>query len=314
MAIYVSGSLAFDRIMLMPGKFVDHILPEKLHILSVSFLIDRIVEKRGGTAGNIAYTMALLGQKATILASVGRDFDNYASELLRWGLTLEGIRDMREELTAGAYIITDSSGNQINGFCPAAMNFPCGFTFPPALGPSDIAVVGAGNMQDMYELPLRYKEAQVPYIFDPGQQIPALPRETLLSSITGARLLICNDYEMELICDALNCDKDYLLKLTDAVITTLGEQGCFIEENGCEPVHIPAVPVAKAVEPTGCGDAFRAGLIFGLRQGQSLPDAARLGSTAASFCVEHFGTQEHCFSMDEFVKRHRAAYCEACPA
>ena len=312
MSIYVSGSLAFDRIMLMPGKFVDHILPEKLHILSVSFLIDRIVEKRGGTAGNIAYTMHLLGLKATILSAVGRDFQAYASELSRWGLTLEGIREIEEELTAGAYIITDNGGNQINGFCPAAMNFTCGFAFPAALGPQDIAVVGAGNIQDMYELPLRYKEAQVPYIFDPGQQIPALPRETLLSSITGARLLICNDYEIELICDALNCDKDYLMKLTDAVITTLGEQGCLIEENGFEPVHIPAVPVAKAVEPTGCGDAFRAGLALGLTQGQDLPTAARLGATAASFCVEHFGTQEHSYTMEEFLKRHRAAFCEEC--
>ena len=168
------------------------------------------------------------------------------------------------------------------------------------------------DIQDMYELPLRYKEAQVPYIFDPGQQIPALPRETLLSSITGARLLICNDYEIELICDALNCDKDYLMKLTDAVITTLGEQGCLIEENGFEPVHIPAVPVERAVEPTGCGDAFRAGLVLGITQGQSLDAAARLGATAASFCVEHFGTQEHSFTMDEFVKRHREAFCEEC--
>ena len=154
MAIYVSGSLAFDRIMLMPGKFVDHILPEKLHILSVSFLIDKIVEKRGGTAGNIAYSMHLLGQKATILASVGRDFHNYASQLLGWGLTLEGVREVEEELTAGAYIITDNGGNQINGFCPAAMNFSCGYTFPANLGPNDMAIVGAGNMADMYELPL----------------------------------------------------------------------------------------------------------------------------------------------------------------
>ena len=312
MAIYVSGSLAFDRIMLMPGRFVDHILPEKLHILSVSFLIDRIVEKRGGTAGNIAYSMSLLGQQATILSAVGRDFHNYASELLRWGLTLNGIKVLDDELTAGAYIITDNGGNQINGFCPGAMNFSCNYTFPASLGPQDIAVVGAGNMQDMYELPLRYKEAQVPYIFDPGQQIPILPRETLLSSIAGALLLICNDYEIELICDTLNCDKDYLLKLTGAIITTLGEQGCLIEENGCEAVHVPAVTVDKVVEPTGCGDAFRAGLVFGLIQGQSLPDAARLGATAASFCVEHLGTQEHYYTMEEFVQRHRAAFCEVC--
>ena len=312
MAIYVSGSLAFDRIMLMPGKFVDHILPEKLHILSVSFLIDKIMEKRGGTAGNIAYSMHLLGLKATILASVGRDFHNYASQLLSWGLTLDGIREEEEELTAGAYIITDNGGNQINGFCPAAMNLPCGYKFPASMGPADMAIVGAGNMTDMYELPLRYKEAQVPYIFDPGQQIPALPRETLLSSITGSRLLICNDYEIELICDALNCDKDYLMKLTGAIITTLGEQGCLIEENGYEPEHIPAVPVAKVVEPTGCGDAFRAGLALGLSQGQDLPTAARLGATAASFCVEHFGTQEHSYTMEEFVKRHREAFCEEC--
>ena len=312
MAIYVSGSLAFDRIMLMPGKFVDHILPEKLHILSVSFLIDKIMEKRGGTAGNIAYSMHLLGLKATILASVGRDFHNYAGQLRSWGLTLDGIREEEDELTAGAYIITDNGGNQINGFCPAAMNLPCGYKFPASMGPSDMAIVGAGNMTDMYELPLRYKEAQVPYIFDPGQQIPALPRETLLSSITGSRLLICNDYEIELICDALNCDKEYLMKLTGAIITTLGEQGCLIEENGYEPEHIPAVPVAKVVEPTGCGDAFRAGLALGLTQGQDLPAAARLGATAASFCVEHFGTQEHSYTMEEFLKRHRAAFCEEC--
>lgn len=310
MAIYVSGSLAFDRLMLMPGRFVDHILPEKLHILSVSFLIDRIVEKRGGTAGNIAYSLSLLGKNSVILASVGRDFHNYATELLTWGLSLEGVREISEELTAGAYIITDNGGNQINGFCPAAMNFPCGYVFPSSLGPKDIAIVGAGNMEDMYALPLRYKETQTPYVFDPGQQIPALPRDTLLSSITGSRLLICNDYEIELICTALSCDKEYLLKLTGAIITTLGEQGCLIETDCCEPVHIPAVPVEKVVEPTGCGDAFRAGLVLGITQGLDLPAAARLGSTSASFCVEHLGTQEHYYTLDEFKQRHCSAYAE----
>ncbi len=310
MAIYVSGSLAFDRIMLLPGRFEDHILPEKLHILSVSFLIDSIVEKRGGTAGNIAYSLSLLGEQAVILSQAGKDFHNYAQELVRLGLSLEGVREMKEELTAGAYIITDNGGNQLNAFCPAAMKHSCNYDFPGTLGSSDIAIVGAGNMDDMYSLPLRYKEAQTPYIFDPGQQIPALSKETLLSSLTGSYMLICNDYEIELICTALSCDKDYLLSLTGSIITTLGEQGCLVERQGAEPVHVPAVAVPKAVEPTGCGDAFRAGLVWGLRRGRDLADCAKLGSTAASFCVEHYGTQEHYYTMEQFMERHEAAFAK----
>ena len=173
MKILVSGSVAYDRIMPFPGKFADHIMPDKIHILNVCFLVDGLIEKFGGTAGNIAFTLKLLGEDPEILATVGKDFGNYEAWMQKYGISLESIRVMEEDLTASAYITTDKSDNQITGFNPAAMNHSSQFNFDRIAPEDTLAIVSPGNLDDMYNYSRKYQEKKVRYIFDPGQNIPA---------------------------------------------------------------------------------------------------------------------------------------------
>jgi adenosine kinase len=302
MQLYVAGSLALDRIMNFPGKFADHILPDKIHILNVCFLVDGMSEYFGGTAGNIAYNLALLGEKPLILGCAGKDFAPYAARLTSLGLSLSGIRRVEDQFTAGAYITTDESDNQITGFNPGAMRERCGYQFPATPGGKVMAIISPGNVQDMVELPATFKQAGIPYIFDPGQQITALTGEQMTGAITGSYALCSNDYELEMVMKATGLSRAELLKRTGALVTTLGDQGSVIAQGDTE-TRVPAVKVQKALDPTGAGDAFRAGLLKGLCLGQSLVQAAALGSVCASYCVEKKGTQEHSFSLDEFNSR-----------
>jgi len=302
MQLYISGSLALDRIMNFPGKFADHILPDKIHILNVCFLVDGMNEYFGGTAGNIAYNLALLGEKPLILGCAGKDFAPYAERLKGLGLSLAGIRTVEGQFTAGAYITTDETDNQITGFNPGAMRERCGYQFPATHDGKVMAIISPGNVDDMVELPGYFKKAGIPYIFDPGQQITALTGAQMAGAIDGSFALCTNDYELEMVMKATGLSRADLLKRTGALITTLGEQGSIIAE-GANETRVPAVKVGKAVDPTGAGDAFRAGLLKGLRLGRPLADAAALGSVCAAFCVEKKGTQEHSFSLDEFNKK-----------
>ena len=192
MSIYLAGSLAFDRIMTFSGKFEDFILPEKLHTLNVCFFINNLEQKRGGTAGNIAHSLVMLGEKPLIVASVGTDFSDYERVLREQGLPLDAIRRVPGVLTAGAYITTDLCNNQITNFYPAAMNTPSDYDFPHA-GPEDFALVGPTNIDDMRRLPRVFRGKNVPYIFDPGQQIPVLTGPELLDAITGSAILVSNE-------------------------------------------------------------------------------------------------------------------------
>ena len=307
MQLYVSGSLALDRIMNFPGKFSDHILPDKIHILNVCFLIDGMSEFFGGTAGNIAYNLAMLGEKPVILACAGKDFAPYAKRLESLGLSLSGIRMVRREFTAGAYITTDATDNQITGFNPGAMREPCGFQFPAKHPGPVMAIVSPGNVGDMTELPAYFKKAGIPYIFDPGQQITALSGEQMRGAIEGSYALCTNDYELELVMKATGLSRAELLGKTGALVTTLGEHGSIIARGDAE-TRIDAVKVSAALDPTGAGDAFRAGLLKGLSLGRDLADAARIGSVCAAYCVEKRGTQEHSFTLEEFNAR-ISAYC-----
>jgi adenosine kinase len=299
MQLYISGSLALDRIMNFPGKFADHILPDKIHILNVCFLVDGLNEYFGGTAGNIAYNLALLGEKPLILGCAGKDFAPYAERLKGLGLSLAGIRQVESQFTAGAYITTDETDNQITGFNPGAMREPCGYGFPAKHEGPVMAIISPGNVQDMIELPAYFKKAGIPYIFDPGQQITALSGEQMQSAIEGSFALCTNDYELELVMKATGLSRAELLKRTGALVTTLGDQGSIIAE-GSKETKVAPVKVPKALDPTGAGDAFRAGMLKGLCLGQSLPQAAELGSVCAAFCVAKKGTQEHSFTMDGF--------------
>ena len=307
MSIYVSGSLAFDRIMTFPGSFQDHILMDKLHMINVSFMVDGMDERRGGCAGNIAYSLGLLGEKPTIVAAAGRDFGPYAIVLENMGLPLEGIRRAEDIFTALCYITTDLNSNQITGFYPGAMSLPADFDFPAIDADKDIAIISPGNVEDMRRLPGFYREKGVPYIFDPGQQLPVLTGNDLLAAIEGSFACITNDYELNMICKATGKSEDEIAARTQWLVTTLGAEGAQVRGHG-ENIRIAPVPISKVLDPTGAGDAHRAGLIKGLVHGLAMPEAARLGSVSASFALEKLGTQEHIFTPADFCQRYEAVF------
>ncbi|MGB6064692.1 MAG: PfkB family carbohydrate kinase, partial [Desulfomonilaceae bacterium] len=199
MQIFVSGSLAYDRIMDFPEKFSDHIIPDKIHILNVCFVVNGLKEQFGGTAGNIAYSLALLGEQPLILATAGKDFHSYNNWLSEQGLSQDGIRIISEEFTAGAYITTDKADNQITGFNPGAMKYPCLYQIDGAEPRDTLAIAAPGNFEDMLTFPKIYRERHIPYIFDPGQNIPALPTDALIEALTGSMVFISNDYELEMV-------------------------------------------------------------------------------------------------------------------
>ncbi len=307
MQIYISGSLAFDRIMTFPDKFANHILPDKIHILNVCFLVDGLDERFGGTGGNIAYNLALLGEKPILLSQVGKDFSSYDTWLQKHGIAVEGIRTVDQEFTAGAYITTDKSDNQITGFNPGAMKYPSQYdmtTIDPSEG---LGIISPGNLSDMMDHPRYYRENGIPYIFDPGQQIPAFSGEQLLEAFDGAEIFITNDYELEMTMNATGMSKDDILDRVAYLITTLADQGSVVNCKG-EETKIPAVPVSVVADPTGAGDAYRSGLLKGLAMGKTVVEAAKLGSTCAAYAVECKGTQEHSFTLEEFTKRFEASF------
>jgi adenosine kinase len=304
MHIFVSGSLAYDRIMDFPGRFADHILPEKIHILNVCFMVNGLTERFGGTAGNIAYNLALLGEKPMILATGGRDFGLYQEWLANLGLPLHGIRLIDEEFTAGAYITTDLADNQITGFNPGAMKHQSYYPFDGARPKESLAIIAPGNLPDMLVYSRRYKEMGLPYIFDPGQSIPAWGPEELREMATGALALIMNDYEMEMFHQKTGLAEGELQSLVQVLIITKGEVGSELIGPEGRQVILPARPL-RVQDPTGAGDAYRAGLIKGLTLNLPWATAALLGSTLASFAVEQAGTQEHTVSLPEFRQRYQ---------
>jgi adenosine kinase len=307
MRIFVSGSLAYDRIMDFPGRFADHILPEKIHILNVCFMVNGLTERFGGTAGNIAYNLALLGEKPLILATCGKDFGPYQEWLAGLGLSLEGIRCITEEFTAGAYITTDLADNQITGFNPGAMKHPSLFAFD-GLNPDDsLAIVAPGNLEDMLTYSRFYKKKGLPYIFDPGQSIPAWGVGELREMLTSSLAMIVNDYELEMFLQKTGLREAHLLTLTGTLIVTKGEQGSELLLADAK-VRLPAVPPAQVLDPTGAGDAYRAGLMKGLSLNLPWTTAAQMGATLASFAVEQQGTQEHRVSLADFWRRHQTTF------
>ncbi|HMK57209.1 MAG TPA: carbohydrate kinase family protein [Dissulfurispiraceae bacterium] len=308
MNIYISGSMAYDRIMDFPGFFSDHILPDKIHILNVCFTVNGLQEKYGGTAGNIAYSLRLLGEKPTILATIGRDHANYFQWLESNNIETNGIRIINDEFTAGAYITTDKADNQITGFNPGAMKYRSEYAFP-AGNEKAIGLIAPGNLGDMMEYAKYYKSNGISCICDPGQSLTAWTGKDLTEWIAGSSILISNDYELELISKMTGKGKQELLGITKTIITTLGENGSLISTSAGDT----AIPIAKPMEvadPTGAGDAYRAGLLKGLVEGKSIASAAKIGAVSATYAIEKYGTQEHRFTLAGFRERYRAAFGE----
>ena len=309
MNIVVSGSLAYDRIMVFPGHFADHILPEKIHVLNVCFQVDGMKERFGGTAGNIAYALTLMGEKPSISATIGSDHQRYFEWLGRNGISTAGIRIIEDEFTASAYITTDKADNQITGFNPGAMKYPAAMDFD-GLNPADtVVIVAPGNLEDMVSYPCACREKGIDCIFDPGQSLPMWGASELTRSIEGCCILISNDYELDLIMSKTGLTRRDLLNRAGTIITTLGELGSRVLTADRE-VCVSAVTPRKVVDPTGAGDAYRGGLISGLVRGDDVEQCARMGSVCASFAVECYGTQDYTFSREEFNERLNGCHCQ----
>ena len=302
MDIIVSGSLAYDRIMDFPGHFSDHILPEKIHALNVCFQVDGMKEKFGGTAGNIAYALTLMGEKPKISATIGRDYHQYFKWLEKNRISNETIKVIDDEFTASAYITTDKADNQITGFNPGAMKYSSSLDFDRLHSKETLMIISPGNLEDMVNYPRICKARGIDYIFDPGQSLPMLGAEDLIQTIEGSLILISNDYELDLIMSKTGLSKETLRRRARTIIVTLGELGSKVFTQEGE-ITVSAANPMRVEDPTGAGDSYRGGLISGLIRGKDIEHCARMGSVCASFAVECYGTQEYTFSPEEFNQR-----------
>lgn len=299
--IFVSGSLAYDRIMVFPGKFSEHILPDKIHTLNVSFGIDAVTEHFGGTAGNIAYNLSLLGESPVIFSSAGNDFEKYRAWLVSHFIDVSCVNVVKDFPTASAYIITDRADNQITAFHMGAMRIPCG---AENIEQGAIAIISPGNKDDMVQFSRRSALQGRRYIFDPGQALPSFEIEKLSQCIVGAWMLIVNDYEISYIEEKLQKKREEFLKNISVLVITLGEKGAEIMTREKKFSIPPARPMSVS-DPTGAGDAFRAGLIKGILSGLDWDACGRLGSVVSVYTVEKYGTQTHTFTLEGIKKRYK---------
>ena len=307
MDVLVSGSLAYDRIMDFPGRYDDHFMPDQLHNINLSLMVNGLVENFGGTAGNIAYALSLLAEKPRILAAIGQDSQRYLEWLERCGLETGDIQVIQEEFTASAYITTDLNGNQITFFNPGAMQHPSVLN-SDGINPEDtIAIVAPGNLDDMARYPRVYREMGVFCIFDPGQSLPAWEGPALVDAISVSNILISNEFELEMITGKTGLSIDALLDRVGTVITTKGASGTEILTHN-EVTRVPAVETTNVVDPTGAGDAFRGGLIKGLVMGIQIERAAQMGSVCAHYAIQRQGTQEYSFTLEEYTSKMEQVY------
>lgn len=302
LTVVVSGSVAFDHIMVFPGHFEDHILPDKIHILNVSFLVDSLDRLRGGVAGNIAYSLGLLRQPVRVVATVGTDFDSYREDLGALGVDTSGVVVIEHELTASAFITTDRADNQITGFYPGAMARAGEYSIGGTLDGARLAIVSPTAPDAMRRHVRELADSDVPYMFDPGQQIIALPPTALRDGIEGAQILIGNDYEFAMISEKTGMSREDLFRACPVVVITYGELGSHIHVDD-QLLEIPAVAPSAVVDPTGAGDGYRAGLVAARMAGLDWDAAGRVGSMAATFVVEVKGTQSHRYLFTEFANR-----------
>jgi len=303
--IVITGSLAFDYIMDFPGSYADNILPDKIKTLSVSFLVKNLNKNFGGTAGNIAYTLALLHKKSTIVSSAGeKDFDEYLAHLKKVGIDTTAIKRVTNEYTATAYIMTDKDNCQIAGFYPGAMLHDEVLTIGDSI---DFLVAAPTTPKAMEQFIQQAKAKKVAYLYDPAQALALSTPEQLKKGITGAEIVIGNDYEIALILERTRLSKEELLSNANILITTLGDKGSSIETKD-KKIDIGIVKVKKVTDPTGAGDAYIAGFVAGYTRQLPLQICGQLGATAASFAIEAYGTQNHTFTKEAFNDRYKESF------
>jgi adenosine kinase len=312
MSVLICGSLAYDNIMVFPERFKDHILPDKTHMINVAFLVPELHRNFGGTAGNIAYNLRKLGGDPLPMATVGPDFDDYARHLDRLDINQDYVRTLGDHWTAQAYITTDLDDNQITAFHPGAMNEAHCQPVPEDDGIA-FGIVSPDGKQAMLDHSEQFRAAGIPHIFDPGQGLPLFSGEELEQMIDNADWLAVNSYEWEMLKNKTGLDKDAVRERLDGgLIITHGAKGSELwTAEGS--VRIPAVRPSDVVDPTGCGDAYRAGLLFGLERGWSPADACRLGAILGSLKIAESGPQNHDFTPEQIAERFKSEFGHPMP-
>lgn len=300
MPALICGSLAFDTITTFPGRFAEQILPEQVHILNVSFLVPTLRREFGGCAGNIAYTLNRLGGEPVVLAALGSDGGDYLQRLKSWGISTDHVTTIPDSFTAQAIIITDSSNNQITAFHPGAMQ-SAQQTPVPARKDLRIAIIAPDGRDAMLQHAEQLVAAGIPFIFDPGQGLPMFDGAELKRFVSQARWVAVNDYEARMLCDRTGESLESLSRSHLAgVVVTLGADGCDVWEQG-QRTHVPGVAATEVVDPTGCGDAFRGALLYGLERGWALRRCVELGNRIGALKIACRGGQNHlidCSSLD----------------
>lgn len=306
MSALICGSIAYDTIMVFHDRFKNHILPDQVHILNVSFLVPDMRREFGGCAGNIAYNLKLLGGKPLPMATVGRDFEPYAAWLEQCRIDTSHIKVLDNTYTAQAFITTDQDANQITAFHPGAMSFAHENRINDAKGVA-LGIVAPDGRDGMIEHATQFAEANIPFIFDPGQGLPMFDGEDLKRFIDQATWVAVNDYEAQLLEERTGLSPHEIAERVEALIITKGAHGSHIY-TGKHRLEIPAAPVRELHDPTGCGDAYRAGLIYGLMNGMDWETTGRVASLMGAIKIEHHGTQNHRFTFDQFKARFHEAF------
>ena len=306
MSTLICGSIAFDTIMVFHDRFKNHILPEKIQILNVAFLVPDMRREFGGCAGNIAYTLKMLGTEPTIMATVGDDSTPYMARLDTLGLSRRHVRLVPDSFTAQAFITTDLDDNQITAFHPGAMNHSHLNKVADA-GKVELGIVSPDGRDGMIQHAQQFAEAGIPFIFDPGQGLPMFDGADLMRFIDAATYVTVNDYEAQLLQERTGQTLEALATRVDALIVTLGGAGSHIYTRG-QRIEIPGVEASAVVDPTGCGDAYRAGLLHGISSGMDWPIIGRLASLIGAIKIAQRGGQNHRFTRDEIAVRYREVF------
>lgn len=309
MNIYLTGSIAYDYLMSFPGYFKDHILPEHLESISLSFLVDEMVRQPGGVAANIAYTLALLGEKPRLVATAGVDFKDYQNTLEEAGVDTTRVKIIENKFTASFFANTDRSNAQIASFYAGAMADAAQISMADLdLAPDDIVMISPNAPDAMIKYALECQDLGVRYIFDPSQQIVRLNAEDLKQGIQGAHALFVNEYEFELLQKHCQLSADDIINTVAFAVITRGKDGCRVYEGGELKGEVPVFPPTQILDPTGVGDAFRGGFLKGYLNNFDLLLCAKIGALAATYCLEEKGTQKHCYRIGEFVQRFRTQF------
>ncbi len=306
MSIVVTGSIAYDYLMSFPGKFTEHFLPEHMNRVSLSFLVDTMDKRRGGCAPNIAYTLALLGERPRLMATAGQDFGEYRQWLEAAGVDTSLVKVVEGKFTASFICSTDQESNQIASFYTGAMANAAELSFRTVTD-ARLTIISPNDPTAMVQYAEECRALKLPFIWDPGQQCARMSGDELRLGIDGAALVICNDYEFELIRQKTGLDENAVLERAGALVITRGEEGCSVLEVSGR-TDVPAVPPHRIVDPTGVGDAFRAGFMKGMGHEAPYPVCAQLGAVAATYALEHLGGQSHAYTWEQFVSRYEQTF------